>query len=317
MKTMQVPHIGLIGFGEVGKTFGTEMVAHGGRVLAYDVAATDPDQGEAVRARAVASGVQLAPLEAVAGEAEIVLSLVTTQVAEAAARQCAPLLGENTIYVDLNSTSPAVKLAVQRIIEGVERCFVEGAILGAVGATGAKTRTLLAGDCMQQVADELNRLGLAFEPYSEKVGSASAFKMLRSVFSKGFEAILLEMLIAGERAGIAEDLWRDVTVFMDAKPFEAIAANWITSHAVAHERRYHEMRQVGETLLEMEVDPLLTRGTEAFFQRSGSLGLQAAFKQKPDRWQDVVAHMDAALKAQIQPSSGEHDLRAGRPGADV
>ena len=35
------------------------------------------------------------------------------------------------------------------------------------------------------------------------------FKMLRSVFSKGMEALLIEFLVAAERAGIRADLWAE------------------------------------------------------------------------------------------------------------
>jgi hypothetical protein len=33
---------------------------------------------------------------------------------------------------------------------------------------------------------------------------------LRSLFSKGFEALLLEARIAARRAGIGDDVWRDI-----------------------------------------------------------------------------------------------------------
>lgn len=287
--------VGLIGFGEVGTCFGSQMVAHGAEVLAYDIMAGNGEGAEDLRNRAESASVQIVSLEEVA-RLDLVLSIVTTQVAVQVAQNCAPMLGPNSIFVDLNSSSPAIKLEINEIMEMHDKSFVEGAILGAVGATGAKTRTLLAGERADEVAELLNDLGLRMEDYSKLVGKASAFKMLRSVFSKGFEAILIEMLIAGERAGIAEDLWHDMTSFMNAKPFDMIAANWITSHVVAHERRYHEMCQVSATLSEMDLEPLMTRSTEAFFKRSGTLELDDYFSKKPERWQEVVVRMGIALE---------------------
>ncbi|MEJ2014006.1 MAG: DUF1932 domain-containing protein, partial [Anaerolineales bacterium] len=156
----------------------------------------------------------------------------------------------------------------------------------------------------EYAAETLCGLGLAFEAFSEQVGRASTFKMLRSVFSKGLEVILIEMLIAGEKVGIADELWNDITAFMDAKAFGTIAANWITSHAVAHERRYHEMQQVRETLLSLSVDPLLTQATESFFERSGTLGLEHLFDEKPSEWKAVVVAMMQALEGGRETSDG-------------
>jgi hypothetical protein len=62
------------------------------------------------------------------------------------------------------------------------------------------------------------------------------------------EALLLELLIAGRRAGIDEELWKDITELMSKTPFEKTASNWVQTHAVACERRYYEMLQVIETM---------------------------------------------------------------------
>jgi hypothetical protein len=38
--------------------------------------------------------------------------------------------------------------------------------------------------------------------------------MLRSIYSKGLEALLLELLISGEKAGIKDELWDDIVQLM-------------------------------------------------------------------------------------------------------
>jgi hypothetical protein len=64
---------------------------------------------------------------------------VTTREAAAAAENCAPYLRDGRMYVDLNSTGPGVKRELDRIVRRRGGHFVEGAILGAVGVTGAAT----------------------------------------------------------------------------------------------------------------------------------------------------------------------------------
>jgi hypothetical protein len=62
----------------------------------------------------------------------------------------------------------------------------------------------------------------------------------------------------------------------------------VLSHAVAHERRYHEMRQVNELLREMRLDAIMSEATERFFERSTAVGLGAAFESKPGEMNAVV-----------------------------
>jgi len=165
-----------------------------------------------------------------------------------------------------------------------------------VGASGAATRVLTGGAKGQAVADLLAGLGLQVSFYSAEIGKASMFKMLRSIFSKGMEALILELLIAGRRAGIEADLWKDVTEFMTRNPFDRVASNWTRSHCVAYERRYHEMVQVRDTMREIGVDPVITMATEAFFDRSRALGLEKAFSEKPDSMDAVIEFMEHRLR---------------------
>jgi 3-hydroxyisobutyrate dehydrogenase-like beta-hydroxyacid dehydrogenase len=265
--------IAFIGFGEAATALAGAIVARGAEVAAYDLLMEE----SRLKARAAEARVSLLPLpEAVRGSA-YVLSTVTTSVAVDAARQCAPHLRPGQAFVDLNAAEPGIKRDVQAIVDASGATFVEGAILGAIGVTGARTEILLGGPGARQAEQDLaGKLGLNARFYSEEVGKASMFKMLRSVFSKGMEALLIEFLVAGERAGLREDLWKEVAGLFAGQPFEKVAANWVRSHASAHERRYHEVKQVAGVLRELGIDPVVTGATEAFFRRSGTLGLKPA-----------------------------------------
>jgi 3-hydroxyisobutyrate dehydrogenase-like beta-hydroxyacid dehydrogenase len=278
--------IGFIGFGEVGSTFSATMRACGADVAACDV----------VPERVASAGVTFLPLPELASRSEYLLSTVTTTAARSAAASCLPYLNERHVYVDLNSTSPSLKIELDRLVRPTGARFVEGAILGAVGVTGAGTRILAGGPAGRAAAETLTSLGLRVSFYREQIGGASTFKMLRSIFSKGLEALLLEFLIAGKRAGIEEDLWADVAGFMAGNPFELVAENWLQTHAVAYERRYHEMLQAAETMREIGVDPVMTAATTRLFERSRSIGLDAAFPSRPASMHDVVAFMERRLR---------------------
>lgn len=294
---MAAVRIGFIGFGEVGHIFSQTLTRAGAEVMVYDILLEEPDKADDIKKRIIAAGGKAATLQEVVKSNDYILSAVTTQMAEKVARTAVPMLRAGQIYVDLNSTSPSVKVQIGKIIAPSGADFVEGAILGAVGATGAKTRIFTAGEKGQQIADLLSGLGMNVQFYSVEIGKASTFKMLRSIFAKGVEILLLEMLVAAKRAGIEKDLWEDITKFMAARPFDKIGDNWMRSHAVAHERRYHEMLQVVQTMKELHIAPIMTERTAAYFKQSLDMGMGRVFSQKPQSFEQVIEFIEKNLKS--------------------
>jgi len=272
---MDAARIGFIGFGEVGRTFSQEMKARGAEVCYYDLVAKEP-----------AAGIAPLPLNELVARCTILLSTVATHVAVAAAEAVVPFLTPRHTYADMNSTSASVKRQIGEIVSAAKADFVEGAILSAVGEAGPRASILVAGERAEVFAREMVHLGLVNVKYfSPRIGEASQMKMLRSIFSKGVECLLLEMLVAARRAGVAEPLWRDIVEFMTKHPFQGVAENWIKTHPGACERRYHEMEQVLETLRDLGVEPVMTQGTTEFFRRSTASGIAKRFSRKPnDIW---------------------------------
>ncbi len=293
---MPAVRIGFLGFGEVAATLAEPLVRRGAQVLAYDILLERDGGREILQKRLEAEGVQFCSLRETVLNVGYLLSTVTTQVASQVAQDCVPYLRPGQVYVDLNSTAPSVKVEIAEIIARSGADFVEGAILGAVGATGAKTHILVGGAKGPTVAETLLQLGLNVTHYSFEIGQASMFKMLRSIFSKGLEALVLEFLIAGKRAGIQQALWDEVVKTMSQHPFDRTCVNWIETHATAYERRYHEMIQVTEAMREIDIEPVITAGTLAFFKRSLTLGLSDRFAEKPDSMNAVIDFMEQRLR---------------------
>lgn len=285
--------IGFIGFGEVAYIFSKAMKRGGADIIVYDILFDDKNKVEEKKHLALGIGDKVGTLEEVLKNSSIVLSTVTTQVAKKVAKMCAPILQSKQIYVDLNSASPNKKIEIGKIIEKTRADFVEGAILDAVGIADAKTRILIGGSRGQEVANILNNYGLNVTFFSQQIGKASKFKMLRSIFTKGIEALLLETLVAGKRAGIEKELWEDITKLMKSKSFDEIAKNWIITHAIANERRYHEMLQVLETMNELGIKPIMTDGTTSYFKQSVNIDMNKVFKSKPSNIFEVVNFIEA------------------------
>jgi len=285
-----------VGFGEVAAAFAPAFAARGAQVAAYDVLLDEAGGRERLAARAGGTKVEFAALGEALRGARYVFSTVTTDVACEAARACSALLARGQIWVDLNATDPAVKREIAAIVEATGAAFVEGALLGAVGVSGAQTEMLLGGTQSARTARTLaDDYGLNVRHYSDEVGKASTYKMLRSVFSKGLEALLIEFLVAGERAGMRAELWAEVVALLGRERFEKVATNWVCSHALAHERRWHEVVQVEKVLRELGIDPVMTAATEQLFRRSVALDMRAAFGERPETMEPVIRFFDERL----------------------
>jgi 3-hydroxyisobutyrate dehydrogenase-like beta-hydroxyacid dehydrogenase len=290
-----VAAIGFLGFGEVASRFAAALAQHGAEVCAFDVLAAAPGGTEKLAGRAGGTPIAFVPLPEMTARADLILSTVTTDVALEAARACAAHLDRRHTFVDLNATSPALKRDIGAAVAASGAAFVEGAILGAVGVTGAGTRILVCGEAGQATAQTLSSLGLNVGFYGTEIGRASTFKLLRSVFSKGLEALLLEAHVAARRAGVGDDVWREILETIDECPFAEVGGNWMRTHGTAHARRYHEMVQVEALLRDLGLDPLLTQATTAFFERSTRLELSRAFSAPPKDAEEVVAALDTLL----------------------
>ena len=294
--------IGFVGFGEVASRFAPALQAGGAKVVAYDVLMDKPGGTEALVARARGEAPKLLPLAQMLAAADIVLSTVTTDVALVAAKSCAPHLGAHNVYIDLNACSPGLKREIAGVITASGAEFIEGAILPAVGVMGAKSQVLLCGKGAEHLAATLTALGLNFSAYGEEIGKASSFKMLRSVFSKGLEALLVECLLASRRAGVEQELWREIVATLDAASFEEVGGNWVRTHGTAHARRHHEMVQVEALLRELGIDAPMTAGTVQLFERSGRIGLKDRFAATPKSAGEVIAALDAGLAGSVPKS---------------
>jgi 3-hydroxyisobutyrate dehydrogenase-like beta-hydroxyacid dehydrogenase len=279
---------GLIGHGVVGSLFARILSNHGALVLSYDVLLDHPAKSESARAKIEADGARAAAFHETISQSEYLLALTPTQACVQAAQRAAVHLRAEQVYCDFASTSPAVKREIAGIIAPGGANFVEGAILGAVGASLACPAILLGGEAALGVSDVLNSYGLQTSPYSKEIGPASAFKMIRSVFSKGMETLLIETLVSARRAGLLNEVWTEIRETLAPDRMERMLQTWIRSHAISSGRRFCEMQEVSRYLEELHVRPVITRAAAETFRRSIDVGIGTAFESEPLQFTEVI-----------------------------
>ena len=239
--------LALIGYGEVGQLFAREYVRSGeASVAVYDIK-TDPS----LAATAVADKVRFAatPEEAIAG-AEIVISAVTADQAVAAARSVAAALRPGQIYVDLNSVSPSTKRAVAAAL-GPQADFVEFAVMSPVAGLGIASPILAGGASAERLAARLNPLGMKIDAISPEIGVASATKLCRSIVIKGMEAIMVDLNLAANAAGVMPRVLASLAASYPGMDWAEIARYMpprVARHGV---RRAAEMREAAKMLEEL------------------------------------------------------------------
>ncbi len=210
---MQTPQgsparIALIGFGEAASAFvegwrkALSLETH-----AFDIKTANPS--EAVRAakwedyrRCGVSGADT-PAGALAG-AGIVFSLVTADQALAAATSAAPHLEPGALFFDCNSCSPGTKRRAAEAVMQAGGRYIDTAVMAPVHPKLHKTPLLLSGPDAEEALAVTRALDMAANAVPGGVGAASSNKMIRSVMMKGLEALVLECVLAGRKAGVDE-----------------------------------------------------------------------------------------------------------------
>lgn len=259
--------VALIGFGEAGEAF-ARAGAWGTRAIGYDLLA---DRCTALAANGL---VVFGDGEGDLGSAPLVLSLVTAEQALSVAQAYAPRLAPDALWCDGNSVAPETKCAAARVIEAAGGRYVDLAILAPVEPQRLAVPLLLAGEAADEAAERLRRLGFSnVRIIGDTVGRASTIKMLRSVMIKGIEALTDEMMVAAEAAGVTDEVLQSLDAVERLQPWAERAAYNRERMATHGMRRSAEMKEVEKTLLQLGIDPLMTRGT---VHRQRLAALQAA-----------------------------------------
>lgn len=292
--------VAVIGLGEAGTILAQIFRAVGVKDLrAYDILLHDRDGCPALRNRAESAGVRLcrSSPEAVTGS-DIILSTVTADQAAVAACAAAAGLAVRQIYLDLNSTSPAIKKEGAAAVFQAGADFVDGVAMDTLPRCGITVPLLLAGPKAEWLSGRLNRLGLKTEAIGDEVGLACTVKMLRSIVVKGIEAILTECVLGAAKVGEIERVLESLNYTYPGLDWQEMARYHMERLAIHGARRAKEMDAVVDTLESLDVAPILARAVAARQQWSADLNLNArlAGGDKPTI-EDILGAVAAPAKS--------------------
>ncbi|MEO7128393.1 MAG: DUF1932 domain-containing protein [Rhodoferax sp.] len=295
-------HIGLIGYGEVGKIFSKGLQGKAGvaGTGAWDVKFSAAATQTVERAHADGAGVTAHDsMRALCAASELVISAVTASNTLAVAQEAAQHIRPETIFLDLNSASPGTKQQCAALIGARGAHYVEAGVMTSVPPYGINVPMLLGGATAAELADVLSGWGMDARAISEKVGIASAIKMCRSVMIKGLEALVIESYTTARAYGVEDHVLPTLAETFPSIDWPKTGA-YFFSRVVQHgQRRAEEMRESANTVREAGFAPVMTTAIadkQQWVTDQARAGVFAGIA-KDARWQDYADRLIAAREA--------------------
>lgn len=251
-----IMRVGFLGFGEVASTLSSGLMENGAEVCTCLVNRSNKTMKITEK-----TGVKISEsYKLLAEDVDILISSVNPSNAVDVAR----MVGKYTkgIFVDINNVSPKTVNRALGMIENEKT--VDASIIGSVARNGVGVKVIAAGRYAENFA-ELNSYGMDISVVGHENGQASGIKLLRSAYTKGVSALLIESIYHGYKMGIDKEVLKYISE-TEGNDFMDSAISRIISSAVHAERRSEEMEQVVEMLSERQ-DPVMGKATEAFFKR--------------------------------------------------
>jgi 3-hydroxyisobutyrate dehydrogenase-like beta-hydroxyacid dehydrogenase len=243
--------IAVLGLGEAGAPISHDLVAAGADVRGYDPRVTAPAgvEGRADEADAVR-------------DAGLVLSVNSALDAEDCLRHALPALEAGTVWADLNTASPGLKLRLAEVAAGRGVLVADVALMATVPGRGLRTPMVASGPGAERFAAVVGSYGAGVEVLAGPPGAAISRKLLRSVFYKGLAAAVVEAL-AGARAAGCED-WLRENIAAELAGFDARTLDRLVDGTHRHaRRRAEEMTAASAQLRELGVEPRVATATSS------------------------------------------------------
>jgi 3-hydroxyisobutyrate dehydrogenase-like beta-hydroxyacid dehydrogenase len=198
-------------------------------------------------------------LDNIAGRSEIVLSVCPPH---AAADVAEAVAGSHCIYVDANAIAPATS----RAIGAGRRRYVDGGIIGPPPRSSGTTRLYLSGTEAADVAALFAGTIVDARILSDRIGDASALKMVYAAWTKGTAALLLAIENVARTTGVDDALHEEWTLSLpELKDGAARAAQSATSKGW---RWVAEMEEIASTFAAADQPEGFHRAAADIFRRS-------------------------------------------------
>lgn len=261
-----VKRIALVGAGEVARCYGPALT-ESGLEIAFLLVRRDTATARELAQR-LGAVVCLQPGPDWSG-LDAVVSAVTGAQSAAVARAILPRLPSGSLYMDLCTSEPQDMEAMEQLAaqQGVD--FADIAIMGSVPTTGVRTALMASGQGAGRAGAFWQTQGASVRVLTGRAGDAMRVKLLRSLMTKGLEALAIENLMLAERMGLRDEL-HDVLQDLDHHGLRHFMELSVRTHLVHGMRRRDEVVQVKRLQEQEGMAPRVMNGVLDFFEHTAA-----------------------------------------------
>ena len=171
--------------------------------------------------------------------------------------------GTQPLVVDCNAIAPSTMEAVHSVLTAAGATCLDAGVFSPPPRGGVVGRLFVSGPGAAAL-DVFATPELSVRVLNDRIGAASALKMCDAVISKGVTALVLQMLIAAQRYGVASELEEQFTparrkvhdVVVDALPImPSKSYRWVP-----------EVLEIAKTLEGAGMTPKMIEGAADVYQ---------------------------------------------------
>lgn len=279
--------IGFIGFGEVGKELSKGFSKYDvNRIYAYDPLLIGSDSEKLTEVTEI-NYVEKAEIVAEQTLSILFVAVPATKTVEAWS-EISDVVASETILVDLTTASSEEKNKVNEMMSHKGMTIIDAAILGALKVYQNEVPILASGAQTNKFIELGHQIGMNITKLNDKVGDATNFKFVRSIFTKGLSTLLFEVMASADQLNISEEIYESITGTMDKDDFGEIINRYIKSNVKHSQRREKEMKNVSEFLESHYIEPVMTKATIQKLKNITQANLESKLRDEVDDWSTVI-----------------------------
>jgi 3-hydroxyisobutyrate dehydrogenase-like beta-hydroxyacid dehydrogenase len=168
----------------------------------------------------------------------------------------------NKLYLDLNNINPKTS---QKIAKTLGENYIDGAIIGKV----TDLKLLLLSGPQATKLEFLKQNNINIKILSQKIGDASTLKMLRSIYTKGVTALLIETFDNAKQLNLNQELW-EILELTENTNFKSKSTSRIENTKTSTKRKNEELKEILKFLENnntSQYNQIMTKATKNKFKK--------------------------------------------------
>ncbi|HKL12251.1 MAG TPA: NAD(P)-binding domain-containing protein [Halanaerobiales bacterium] len=255
--------IGIIGFGEAGQNITEGLLSEDDfHIRAYDI------NFEKYKDIAKDMEVELyKDKNNFLNDLDLLFSLVPCSASILVIREFINLIEDKTIFVDLSASLPSYMEEGAELAGKYNKIFLDGAIMGSVTNFKHKVPIMLSGEYNKEIVKITDQLNMNIEFIGKKPAQASASKLCRSIYTKGTEALIVELKDITEHYNITDTVFNSIDKTWYLNGFRNEAERLLKSNEKHIQRKYEEIINVIDMIETSNLTAKMPIATKEVFKK--------------------------------------------------